>query len=431
MLDTTQSEDTAPPGTEDILTFEEKLGCGKKGHVQNKANSDDIITGIAGDERKLVVDSGGTVEGERGDIGGSNEKTNGVEECGPTASANETPLVIFGSPKNEKDTGEECIPSGDNTVLSSSGSCNGNDGTEEKKPAAVDSCNPESTPASPREGTEHVEEDEDQPGMGAEGLNGETTQESGGKPVDSGQKKTAVQGDLPECDAIQRNQENNGGPSELAPDSLLLSSLAERMKDREERFRQEKKPEAKKGEESEVKDKTGNDNPGPSKASGHDRGSKMDTRCLGIESGKGSVASVGDAASEVQGAQTVEDARRAKLMKRKERFTAPPSASSGNGLSFKSENSSLAKLGTPVADSSSRKVPSGVLGEEASELTSSRRQAASEVAAKMARRSERFGVKAAGSSVPQVRKPWCKHSLLAWFPSIPVLAPKQEPSLKV
>lgn len=388
MSDATQSEGIAPTGTENILTLGEELACGKKGSDQNKASNDgsddgsdnNMHAGIVGDERKVTVGSD------------PSEISNDVEKCGATANANEeAPLLSFSSSKADKNNStKDCVQSEENTLL-----------------LLPDSADPASTPASSRKDTEQVEkEDTDQPGVGVEELERETTARNGVKPDDSDQKKVEeAKGDTADYDANQRNQEtNNEGPSKSAPGSLLLSSLAERMKDREERFRQEKKPCNEKGEGGEVEDKIGNKHPRPSKGSDHDRGGKINSRCGGGESAEASSVLARDACPDVHGAQTVEDARRAKLMKRKERFMAAPFAGSGNGPSDQSGDSSLVKLGSPLAECPSGKGPSELLGEETSdELTTPRWKAASEAAAKMARRSERFGANESRPRVPRVR----------------------------
>lgn len=432
MAATTQSEGGAPSaGTADILTFEEKLtaGCGEKGQDdQNTASSNDsddnAHTGIAVDEKELTVDGGGgtaveldggrttAVELQRGDAAGSNEKTKDAEECGAkaTTAKEETPPLSFGAPESEKNNNTDQTVRGVESALL-------------HVPLLSDSTNPPArTPASPQKGTEQgAQEDKDQPAtVEVEELDGKTPpQRNAAKPGDdSDQKETAAKGDTKDHDtrASKTNRETKEGSSSAdlaAPDSLPLSSLTERMKDREERFRQKNEniPDNKEGNKSQVTDKTGSDGPGPTKAGGHDRNEETDSRGGGGgggERGKGGISPMGDACQEVhdEGKKTVEDVHKAKLMKRKERFMAPPSASSGNGLSVKSGNSSLPKVGPSLTDCSPRKPPGGVPGGvEASGLASSRRQDASEVAAKMARRSERFGVKGAGSSVTRVREP--------------------------
>lgn len=407
MADATPTEGGAPPGTEDSsLASSEELGCGEKGRDQSKANRDgpdvNIHNGIGVDESKLVVHGGGSVEHEAADAGGSNEKAIGADKCGATATANEEPpLLSLGSPRNETDSSgtEECVQSGDTTSPILSGSV---------KLATA--------PASPPKGAEQAAlGDKDQPpAVGeVEELDGKAAQGEEAKDDDPDEEKTGAKGgDTTDGDdaAGQRNQEITAEkPSGFAPDSLLLSaSLAERMKGREARFRRENDPDNDndKSDNTESKDKTGNHSAGPTEASGHGHGDKTDRVCGGSGTGQVRLPSAGDASQQIHGVQTVEGVRRAKLMKRKERFLAPPSSSSGNGLSLKSGNGSSAKLGAALAGCSSAKVPSGVVvGEETSGRTSSRRLAASEVAAKMARRSERFGVKGAGSSVNRVRNP--------------------------
>lgn len=395
VADATHSEGGALPSTEGFLS-EERLGCGEKGRDQTKANSDGsddkIHTGVTDDDDKIAGDSGGTVELGEGGAGGSNERTNETEEGGATASANEETTLLSFSSSNAT----EYVRGGESSL-----------------PLLSDPTNLTSTPASPQKGTERVEEGHnDRPEVAAEERDGEPTQRNGANPDHGSDPKiTGAKADL-------TNGKTQQAP---VPDSLLLSSLTERMKDREKRFHQEnKKPDNKTGRESEVRGETGKGNPGPPKASGQDRGGKVDGRSGGGgESGRGISASTGDARQEAHGAQTVEEARKAKLLKRKERFMAPPASSSGDDRSAKSGNSSSANLGTAPGNWSSREVPSGASGEKRSELSRPRRQTASEVAARMARRSERFGVKGAGSSVPRVRKPLCKHSFPRQLVSLP------------
>eukprot|EP00752_Nemacystus_decipiens_P007853 g7015.t1 len=391
VVDATQSEGGAPPGTEDILATEEEPGGVEKGHDQTKGNSggsdDKVHDGIGVDDSKLVVDGGSNVEHGATDVGGPIEKTVDAEEYSATATANEeSPLLGVGSPQNDKSSGtEEFMQSGENTpqILS-------------------DSVDLATAPVSPPKVPEQTaQEDKGRPEVGAEELDGEATQTKGAKPDDSDHKKSGAKGDATAGDANQRNQETTKQqPPGFSPDSLLLASLAERMKDREERFRQGISPDTNEGDKGDAQFKTGNDNRGPAgAASGRGQGGKSDRSCRGSGSGRGSLHSAGDACPQVHEAQTVGDIHKAKLMKRKERFMARPSSGSSSGLSATLRNSSLAKVGTPLAGCSSSKVPSGVLGEEASGPTSSSRQAAREVAVKMARRSERFGVKGAGTGV--------------------------------
>lgn len=396
MLDAIPGEDSVPPGTDDRSAVEERLGCGKEGGGQSETNGessdDNPQASIIGDERKLGLHGGGTsAEREGRGTGGFNEGLTGVEKCDATPTrTGETPPLTVGSPKSEKN-----VPSGKNTLMRLS-----------------DSINLASSPASPQKGFEQFEEqDKAQAGVGVAELSGKPAQRNRvTKLDDSDQKKTAVEGDATDFDSNQRDQGNKKEPSELALDSLLLSSLADRMKDREERFRKEKKSEAE-IEESEVNGKTGND-PGPAKASSHGHGGRIDDRCDGSEIGKGSATPKRDACHDAQRVQSAEDAHRGKLIKHKERLVAPPSTSSGNGLSIKSGSTPLAKPGTPPVDCSSRKAASGQLNDTTSEPTSAERQAASEAAAKMARRRERFGEKGGGSRAPPVRKPLkCKHYL--------------------
>eukprot|EP00903_Cladosiphon_okamuranus_P010918 g10313.t1 len=416
---TTQSGGGAPAaGTVDILTFEEKLmaGCGEKGqNDQNNASrgysDDNVHTGIPVDAKKLVVDGvGGTAgELERGDAAGSNEKTKGAEECGATATTvnEETQPLCFSSPESEKNSAtEKHVRGAENALL--------------HVPLLSDSTNPPAnTPSSPPKDQSAKVEIEEPEGTTPIKRNAAKSGD------DSDQKKAKAKDDTKDLDTrtSQANRETKevSSPSSsarAAPVSLRLStSLTERMKDREERFRQENEnnPDNKEGHRSGAKDKTGNDGAGLTKDGGHGRdGKTVGGGGVGGESREGGLCSTGGACEEVhgKGKKTVEEDHRAKLMKRKERFMAPPSASSGNGFSVKSGNSSLTKRGTPLTDGSPRKPPSGLPGgAETSGRASSRWQTASEVAAKMARRSERFGVEGSRTSVtreltsPKVRDP--------------------------
>lgn len=417
VADATQSEGGAPPSTVDILTSEEeKLRCGEKGRDQSKANSDgsdnNLHDGVGVDENKSAASGGGHVEhqaaagvggsNEKADVGGSNKQAIDAEECSAAATTNEeSPLLSFGSQDGKNSGTEENVRSGEDTSLI----------------VQPDSINLASAPASPPKGTEQVaREDKDQPAAGDEERDGKATRREGVKADDPDQKKAGAKADTTDDDVNQEKEKNKEEtkeePSGFAPDSLLLSSLAERMKDREERFRQGNNSDDKKENKSEAKGRTGDDNPGPTEASGHRHGGKIGSSSSA--SGQGGLPSVGGACQQAHGAQTVEDVRRAKLMKRKERFMAPPSSGSSNGQ--KPSPSSLAKLGTLLAKCSSRMVPEGVLGEGTSGLTISRRQTTNKVAAKMAKRSERFGVKGAGSSVIRVRKPY--NNLCAKTPTL-------------
>ncbi|CAN0191330.1 unnamed protein product, partial [Pylaiella littoralis] len=383
VVDALQSNDNAPSVAEDTPTFREILSSGERERCENGSKCD-------GSDQNMEV---GILSTERA-----------LETCIEGGDANE---IKSGKANEENVHSEERTMSGRKTVLPPS------DYGDEKEDATAErdtvTTGAEDTPLLPPASTD-VTRAPTSPQLGAECVAEETSHQTGGGAEDvdkdmTGRRNVLTSNELKDCGgANQRNDANQDGPSELPPDySLLLCSQAERMKDREERFRRGKKPEQKKNiEESSIEDDLRSDGVDRAEADcdGHDRDGKFDSRFSGSSSvgGGENLSAGGDSFSEAPGAGVAEDARKTKLMKRKERFMVPPPA----GNAPPSKNISRAEVEILSADCTASKVSAGTVVEEMSEPASSRRQMASEAAVKMARRAERFAMKQGGSRVPSV-----------------------------
>lgn len=419
VVDALQSNDNAPSVAEDTPTFREILSSGERERCENGSKCDgsdqNMEVGILSTERTLET----CIEG-----GDANEIKSDKAKCGATGTEEEsTQRLIVGSSKSEENVhSEERTMSGRKTVLPPSEyGDEKEDGTAERDTVTTGA---EDTPLLPPASTD-VTRAPTSPQLGAECVAEETSHQTGGGAEDvdkdmTGRRNVLTSNELKDCGgANQRNDANQDGPSELPPDySLLLCSQAERMKDREERFRRGKKPEQKKNiEESSIEDDLRSDGVDRAEADcdGHDRDGKFDSRFSGsggVGGGENSSAG-GDSFSEAPGAGVAEDARKTKLMKRKERFMVPPPA----GNAPPSKNIPRAEVEILSADCTASKVSAGTVVEEMSEPASSRRQMASEAAVKMARRAERFAMKQGGSRVPSVSES-CVSSTEVWYRNI-------------
>lgn len=343
--------------------------------------------------------------------GEANEKGAREENMGLTVMEEETKqrLIVDSIETKDKKDSAESTTFGEKAVLLSCGYCDDqNNGTIRGATVTVGagdtpllplvSTDPTSAPTSPKQGLECVAGESKCQTGGAQEFDKNMTE----------RRDESVSEELKNCGANRRSDANQDGPSELPPKSLFLCSEIERMKGREERFSQEKKPEKKnKIEKSNVEDDTRSDGVNCAEASchGHDHGN-TDSR-YSHSGGVGEevdVRSGGDASSEEPGAGIAVDAQKNKLMKRKERFMAPPPA--GNAPPSNSTKIPCAKVDAMSADSIAPKISTRTVPEDMSE-TESRRRIASEAAAKMARRAERFGATRVESRAPSVSETFC------------------------
>lgn len=399
MLDSPQSNINTP-------TLKKALSSEKGVGDENGANGDGsdkkLDKGILGDERKLEKYSEGDTKEKITDTKG---------KCDVTVMAEESmQRLIFDSSRsdNNRDSkecprlfGEKAIvmPSSDYCDEKNAGTTEGGEvataGEENTQLLPLVSPDSTSAPTSPPQdvGRASWREKTHQTGEGAEDFDKNMTERRDGLAPD----------ELKERDVNQTNDANRDGSSELPPGSLLLCTQAERMKGREARFRQEKKPEKQdKIKESRVKDSTERAGVDCAQANcdGHDHGGKAGVRYSvnGGERGEGGLSSGVDASPEAPVAGSAEDSHKIKLMKRKERFAVAPAA--GNVLPSKSKEIPCAKVDTLSAACTESKVSTGTVLEETGETASPRRRVASEAAAKLAKRAERFGVKRAVPCLP-------------------------------
>lgn len=415
MLDSPQSNTNAP-------ALKEALSSGKGDDDENGVNGDgsdpNVEMDILGDERTL----GKCNESD------ANEKKNDTKNVAVVEEESmQRPIDDTSFGENNKES-KECPTFGEKAIVmpSSSHYCDEkNDGTaegggvvtvgEENTPL-LPLVSPDSTsaPASPPRhniGCLSPRERESQTGEGA-------------KVVDKNMndQREGLASDEPKgCGADQSNDANRDGSSEVPPDSLLLCTQAERMKDREARFRQEKKREKNDIiEESSVEDskKSPGVNCAQANSDWHDHGGRAGGS--GYSSGSGGVGGEGglsgnDASSEAPGAGNAEDTRKTKLMKRKERFMAPPPPA-GNSPPSVSKKIPCAKVDTLSADCPASKVLTGTVLEQTGGTARSWSQVARDAAAKMVKRAERFGVKQKGSCVPSaVSENMCLTTAEKWF----------------
>lgn len=404
-----ESGGIAAPATENTLASEKAPRSRKKEGDLVEVHGDGVMdenvdTDILGREEKPKI--GGEIGGERNiergrdGIGGLADEQSDKKECVATENKGDPdkPQPAFDSPANENTANaEDCAAFGENTMLPSLASCNDKEkcsGQEHPEAKATEDApllpcltNTEVLQTSPRECTQHVQgKDRDQAGGRVEELEEKESQTRGDEAAPKASKGMLSTPVIQEGhNASLLDKCSSDGDPELAPVSLPPCSQEERMKGREDHFRVEENVKEEKVDHKQAQASTGRSSiPPGSVASGDDN--------------RGRVGEMdGQHGEETPGAETVEDACRAKLLKRKKRFmTTIPSTSSGDGPSTKAGDSPFA-----------RERPSETVPEMDGELASTRKQAASEEAAKMARRSERFRAKAAGLRLPSVSKTLC------------------------
>lgn len=386
------SEGTPPTVAEGSSAFEDPLINEGKERDENEANVDEpdrdtkgsVLTGEVSQE----VGSEGDADTSKDDIMSKiNEKTNDTEQNSPVVNGKSPPLASSDQ-KEDVSTGKDC-----ETMAT------------DESPLPI--CGPSTTetpsaPSSPCEENKSIAGEEDKHmGLGAEETSSaqhvtapDELKDDNSLMTAAAEKecdkmaKEAIPEDAPEGD---ENHDESSGSLEtvMSPNSLLSCSQSVQMKDREERFRQEKTLEVGEITEGTVGNSKRGRNFGCAGARGggehknvskyHEVGNK---RSVGAARDKPALGSGSDVPSETW---TVEDDCRAKLMKRKERFSAAPSKTSG------SNGTGNARSEEPLGDVvHSEKVVSG------------KKEASDAAAAKMIRRAQRFGVTGGGSSAPSV-----------------------------
>ncbi|CAN0242607.1 unnamed protein product, partial [Ectocarpus sp. 12 AP-2014] len=340
-----------------VLTGQVSLEAGSECDVDN---SKDDMSNI-NEGKNYTEQSSSVVNGISSPLASSDQKEDvSTGKDFETVGGDERPLPICGSPT--KTPGAPSSPCEDKNIIAGEEDTHMGLRAEEKSPApdvkASDELKDHSSPTP----------------MAAEKDSHKTATE-------------AMPQDAPE------GEENHDGSSAsletvMSPSSLLSCSQSVRMKDREERFRQEKTLAGGERTEGTVgNSKRGHDS-GCSGAGGggeHSNVSKdhdVDGKCtVGAARGGPALGSGGGVSSKTW---TVEDDCRAKLMKRKERFSAAPSKTSGSN--------------NETGNARREEPPSGVVRSE--KVVSGKQGASDSTAAKMLRRAERFGGTGGGTCAP-------------------------------
>ncbi|CAM9900660.1 unnamed protein product [Ectocarpus sp. 4 AP-2014] len=382
------SEGSPPTVAEGSSAFEDPLINEGKESDGVEANVDEPDRNTKGSvlTRQVSLEAGSecAVDNSKDDMSNIDEEKNNTEQSSSVVNGISSPLVCS-EQKEDVSTGKDCeTVAADERPLPICGS-------PTKTPGA---------PSSPCEDKKNVSgEDNKHMGLRAEGKSTPQDVTASDEHKDhSSPTTTAAEKDshktateaMPQ-DAPEGEENHDGSSASLetvmSPSSLLSCSQSVRTNEREERFRQEKTLEG--GERT--KGTVGNGKRGRNfscaeagEGGEHNNVSKnhdVDSKCTVGAARDGPALGPGSGVSSET--WTVEDDCRAKLMKRKERFSAAPSKTSG------SNGTGNARREEPL---------SGVVH---SEKVVSRKQGANDsTAAKMLRRAERFGGTGGGTSAP-------------------------------
>lgn len=383
------SDGTPPTAAEGSSGFEDPLINEGKESDGNEVTVDEpdrntegsVLTG----QVRLEAGSECDVDNSKGDMSNINEEKNDTEQSSSVVNGILSPLVSSDQ-KKDLSTGKDC-----ETVAAD----------ERPLPIRGSPTETPGAPSSPCEEKKIITGEEDKHmGLGAkekstaQDVTASDELKDHSSPTTTAEEKDsdkttmeAMPQDAPE------GEENHDGSASLeavmSPSSLLSCSQSVRMKDREERFRQEKTLEGGERTEGTFGNSKRGHNFGCAGAGGggeHNTVSKdhdVDSKCtVGAARDGPALGSGSDVSSKTW---TVEDDCRAKLMKRKERFSAAPSKTSG------SNGTGNARSEEPL---------SGIVHSE--KVVSGKQGASDSTAAKMLRRAERFGGTGGGTSAPSV-----------------------------
>ncbi|CAM9751837.1 unnamed protein product [Ectocarpus fasciculatus] len=384
-------EDTPPTVVEGDSAFEDLPVNGGKERDGNETSVTEADRSTKGSvlASQVSIEAGSECDVDttsKEDMSSINDKKNNTEQGSPVVNSISSPLASSDQ-KEDMNTGKDC-----ETVAAD----------EQPLPICGSSTETPSAPSSPCEENKSIAGEEDKHvGLGAEDKStaqgvtasdelkdySSLTTTAAEKDCDKTTTE-AMPEDPPEGD--DSHDGSSGSPEAvMSPTSLLSCSQSVRMKDREERFGQEKKLEGGERTEGTVGGSKRGRNFGRAGARGGggehsnvSKGHDVDSKCtVGAARDEPALGSGSDVSSETW---TVEDDCRAKLIKRKERFSAAPSKTSGRNGTGK------ARSEEPSSDDvvHSAKVVSGKQG------------ARNAAVAKMIRRAERFRVTGDGSSVP-------------------------------
>ncbi|CBN78740.1 hypothetical protein Esi_0006_0114 [Ectocarpus siliculosus] len=369
-------------GFEDPLINEGKEGDGNEAIVDepDRNTKGSVLTG----QVRLEVGSECDIDNGKGDTSNITEENNDTEQSSSVVIGILSPLVSSDQ-KEDVSTGKDC-----EAVAAD----------ERPLPICESPTETPGAPSNPCEEKKMIAGEEDKhKGLGAEEK--PTAQDATASDELKDHSSLTTTAEEKDCDKTAmeampqdapEGDENHDGSSAslegvMSPSSLLSCSQSVRMKDREERFRQEKTLEGGERTEGTVGNSKRGHDFGCAGAGGggeHNNVSKdhdVDSKyTVGAARDGPTLGSGSDVSSKTW---TVEDDCRAKLMKRKERFSAAPSKTSG------SNGAGNARTEEPL---------SGVVHSE--KVVSGKQGASGSTAAKMLRRAERFGGTGGGSSAP-------------------------------